>query len=212
VPQPVLPDKVTLVSPSGTISTNTPAYNWKADAHATWYLLYVSDTSGNPINTWYSASTAGCPDGNGACSVTPDILVGGAAKWWVRGWNPNGYGPWGDGMAFDAPIPTAPGKATLVSPTGTISTNTPAFTWNAVADCTWYWLWASDSSGNKINHWYSATQAGCSGGIGICSVAPGTALATGLGNWWIRTWNSVGYGPWSTGMSFTVSASSELKE
>ena len=33
-------------------------------------------------------------------------------------------------------------------------------------------------------------------------------LTDGEYTWWIRTYNSVGYGPWSSGMKFTVDTAS----
>lgn len=108
-------------------------------------------------------------------------------------------------MSFTVPEVPSLGKATLVSPTGTISTPTPTYTWNAVTGSTWYLLWVNDSaSAGKVNKWYSAEQGGCSSGTGTCSVTPDTALANGAAQWWIQTWNSSGNGPWSDAMSFTV--------
>ena len=194
-----------LVSPSGTIGGNAPAYTWNAVPDSTSYYLYVNDSTGNKINTWYSAGQAGCPNGTGTCTVSPGTaLAAGAAKWWVQTWNTNGYGPWSDGLAFTVPAPPLPGKVTLVSPTGTISTGTPAYTWNADPLSTWYLLYVNDSTGNKINTWYSAVQAGCSGGMGTCTASPGTVLAPGSAIWWVQTYGSNGFGPWSDGMSFTV--------
>ena len=43
-----------------------------------------------------------------------------------------------------------PGAATLISPSGTITTIVPTYTWNAVSDATWYQLYVNDSTGNKI--------------------------------------------------------------
>ena len=105
------------------------------------------------------------------------------------------------GAAFAA----LPPAATLTAPTGTIYDTTPTYTWNRVPTSTWYYLWVDDSTGNKIQTWYTASQAGCAGGTGTCSVTPGTVLAKGAGTWWIQTWNDLGYGPWSAGMAFTVS-------
>ena len=139
-------------------------------------------------------------------------MLTGSAKWWIQTYNENGYGPWSDTGEFTVPAPVLPGKATLISPSGTISTNTPTYTWNAVSDSTFYLLWVNDSTGNKINTWYSAAQAGCPLGTGTCSVTPDIALAAGSGKWWIDTWNANGSGPWSTGMAFTVSVTSGLKE
>ncbi len=103
--------------------------------------------------------------------------------------------------------PILPPAATLVSPTGTIATTTPTYTWNAVAAATSYYLWVDDSSANgKIQQWVTATEAGCAAGTGTCSVTPSIALAQGAATWYVQTWNSSGYGAWSSGMGFTVPA------
>jgi hypothetical protein len=103
------------------------------------------------------------------------------------------------------PVPEPPPAATLISPSGTIATTTPTYTWNAVASATQYSLYVTDSAtSGKIQTSYTAAQAGCPTGTGTCSVTPSTALATGNGQWWIQTWNAAGYGPWSSGMTFTV--------
>jgi hypothetical protein len=73
-----------------------------------------------------------------------------------------------------------PEKATLISPSGTISTPTPTYTWNAVPSATWYYLWVNDSTSTKIQTWYTATQAGCASGTGTCSVTPSVRLASGV--------------------------------
>jgi len=56
----------------------------------------------------------------------------------------------------------------------------------------------------KIGQWYSAATAGCPAGTGTCSVASPTALASGPGTWGVRNWGPLGYGPWSSTLSFTV--------
>jgi hypothetical protein len=40
-----------------------------------------------------------------------------------------------------------PEKATLIFPSGTISTPTPTYTWNAVAAASYYYLWVNDLPG-----------------------------------------------------------------
>jgi hypothetical protein len=98
----------------------------------------------------------------------------------------------------------APGSALLLNPSGTITTPTPAYTWQAVADATWYSLWVTDSTGTRLQQWYEAGAVGCGGGTGTCSVTPPSVLAPGSATWWVQTWNSAGYGPWSSGRGFTV--------
>lgn len=97
-----------------------------------------------------------------------------------------------------------PDAVTLVSPSGTIYENTPTYQWNAIADASWYYLFVNDSTGKKINTWYTSQEVGCESGTGICSITPTTSLALGNGTWWVQTWNDDGSGPWSEGSQFTV--------
>jgi photosystem II stability/assembly factor-like uncharacterized protein len=96
-----------------------------------------------------------------------------------------------------------PGPATLVSPAGATS-NPVTYTWNAVADSTWYQLWVDGPSGNVIQQWYQASDAGCGAGTGTCSVTPDVTLAQGDHTWWIQTWNDAGEGPWSDPLGFLI--------
>jgi len=198
------PGVATQVSPTGTISDTTPTYTWNPVASATWYQLWVGDSSGTKVNQWYAAAEAGCPSGVGTCSVTPTTEVRGAGQWWVRTYNSAGLGGWSSGLPFTAPAPGAPAAAIQVSPSGTINDTTPTYTWNPVATATWYQLWVGDSSGTKVNQWFPAAEAGCADGVGTCSVTPST-MVLGSYSWYIRAYNSGGLGSWSAGMSFTVS-------
>ncbi len=100
-------------------------------------------------------------------------------------------------MAFKASdINKPPAAAILISPSSTVATPPPTYTWNAATGSAWYYLWIQDTSGIAIKKWYSASQAGCAGGSGTCSIKLSTAV-TGSSTWWVRTWNSSGYGPWS---------------
>jgi hypothetical protein len=196
--------QASLISPSGTIADGTPAYTWNAVAGATWYQLWVNDSTGNKIAQWYTATDAGCPAGTGTCSVTPTIeLTIGPGAWYIQTYSLAGFGPWSAAMNFVVSYPP-PGAATLVSPSGATGDTTPTYTWNAVSGSSWYHLWVNDSTGNKINQWYTAADAGCPAGTGNCSVTPMTALALGSGSWWIQTYNGAGFGPWSAPMDFTV--------
>jgi hypothetical protein len=200
---PTVPGAATLNSPSGTINATRPTYSWNAVFGASHYLLWVNAPSGNGfIQQWFTAAAAGCPNGTGTCSATPTTaLATGNHTWWIRTWNNIGYGPWSAGMAFNVVLPPPPGAATLVSPNGNTTDTLPTYTWNAVSGATHYYLWVNDPSGNVIKLWYLASNV-CSGGT--CAVENPTALKGGVHNWWIRTWNAGGYGPWSAAMSFTV--------
>jgi hypothetical protein len=152
------------------------------------------------IKKWYEAVDV-CE--SGTCSVEdPTSLSGDMHTWWVQTWNDAGYGPWSAGMKFTIPLPPLPGKAILASPSNSVGTNNPVYTWNEVNGATWYYLWVDGSSGNVLKKWYTSDQANCNGTT--CSLTGATpALATGTYTWWAQTWNEAGYGPWSDGMSFT---------
>ena len=108
-------------------------------------------------------------------------------------------------MSFSLPVPAA---ATLVSPTGSINDETPTYTWNMVSNVTWYYLWVNGPNGNKVKQWYDASLI-CGGGT--CSVTPAVTLSAGNHTWWVQTWSSAGYGPWSNGMGFSIPPSTPVQ-
>jgi hypothetical protein len=97
-----------------------------------------------------------------------------------------------------------PGAATLITPWGNTALSSPTFSWHAVSGATQYNLSVNDSSGTKINQSYTASQAGCPSGTGICSVPSSVVLSLGAGTWQVQTQNSYGLGPWSSGSPFTI--------
>jgi len=202
----------TLVSPNGAFTDTTPAYTWNAVNTATWYYLWVSkvndDNSLTTVHTkWYDSSLV-CS--GATCSITPEgvTLSGGNYKWWIQTWNEGGYGSWSSFTDFSLPVIPLPGAATLVSPFGSTTNTTPAYTWSQVNDATWYYLWVSsvndDGSLTTIHtKWYDSSLV-CSGIT--CTITPsGVTLSPGNYRWWIQTWNDGGYGPWTGAMNFTVS-------
>jgi hypothetical protein len=208
---PFLPGQAVVLSPSGAITDITPTFSWNVSPDGTttdpasWYYLWIDGPSGNVFAQWHKASAI-C--NASTCSVTPPLTLGGGNHtWWVQTWNSTGYGPWSAGMGFSLPVPKPPVAATLVAPSGSITNTTPAYTWDAVLDspqgdaATWYYLWVDGPSGNVIQQWYQASAV-CIGAT--CSITPATTLNSGAHVWWVQTWNPTGYGPWSSGMNFTV--------
>lgn len=194
-----LPGAATLRSPTGTTSSVTPTFTWDPVGSSTWYYLWIAGPGG-AVSQWYEAEDI-C--NASACSVTsPASLAVGAHTWWVQTWNPFGYGPWSSPAEFVRSEDLLPPAATLVSPVGgtTVHSLTPVFTWNRVNTASWYYVWVSHPGGTT-QEWF-ASSAVC--GSTTCSTALSGALTAGSATWWVQTWNSSGYGPWSNGAAFTV--------
>jgi hypothetical protein len=96
------PSKATLVSPKGDVRQSTATYCWIAVPDATWYQLWVNDSSQSPrILRWYTPEQAGCSLGKPSCAITPGVtLTPGAAEWWVLTLNSHGQGPSSGVMNF----------------------------------------------------------------------------------------------------------------
>ncbi len=201
---PFKPGTASLRAPAATIAFLQPAFVWDASPDdgttdpATWYYLWLNGPSGKVLGQWYEAAAV-CS--GGSCTVTPTITLenGTSYTWWVQTWNGAGTGPWSTAMSF-TPYPV--GVAGLLSPGGAIGANyTPLYKWNVVSGATWYYLWVSGPSGKVLNQWYEASAI-CNSTT--CSVTPSVTLGGGQHSWWVQTWNSAGFGPWSSGMSFTT--------
>jgi hypothetical protein len=76
-----------LISPTGTITSATPVYQWGAVTGAASYRLRIYDQTvglDKIHDTWYTPAQAGC-SGGGTCSITPAglTLQNGHFKWYV---------------------------------------------------------------------------------------------------------------------------------
>jgi glucose/arabinose dehydrogenase/PKD repeat protein len=195
----------TPLSPLGTITTATPAFQWTSVSGAAEYLLWVNDVTGNRHRSWYSAAAAGCATGP-TCSLSPGITLSvGSASFWIQARNGAGPGSWSSAGSFtiaaSGGVPTT--GPTLTAPSGPQSDTTPAYQWNAVANATSYYLWVDGPSGNVVRTVYSAAQTNCASSS-ECSITPGTALALGSYKWWVQAQTSSGSSPWSAAMQFVV--------
>ncbi len=202
------PPEATPVNPSGVVTTSTPTYEWNPAATAEWYYLWVTDLSGptHVITQWYTAAEAGCPGGITRCSIRPSTaLSSGRYKWWIQTWNASGYGPWSIEQPFSVVV-AAPQTPTLVSPTGSVATSTPTYTWNAVAGATMYYLWVDGPLSTMFQKWYMAGEVGCGSGAGTCAATPSPLFLSGPYRWWVQAWNPAGYSPWSAPLSFVMNA------
>jgi hypothetical protein len=199
-----LPNGLALISPQGLLAQTTPTFTWSASSVATHYQLFVTDSiRGGRIDKWYTFVEAGCATGTGTCTVSPGVeLSAGWGLWWVRAWNVRGYGPWSNGISIGVPWrpPSAISAVTETKPY-------VRYKWRAANGATLYQLFVRDSHGvNRIDQWYTASEAGCSGGATCEVVAWAAAMAAGDATVWVRAWNpnpAAPYSPWSSPAVFT---------
>ncbi len=176
------------IAPAGTVTTTSPTFSWNAASNANSYVVRVTDASSAIYSRTITATAAGCPSAPGTCQANfSNSLVTGAGSWTVQAFNTdyNLTGSVSNSLAFTISTGSS-ASALLVSPlSGTLSTNTPSFVWNAVAGTTSYYLSVVNYSTGAM--YYSANltpaAAGCAAGTGTCTVSPGVTLPTGVAKW-----------------------------
>ena len=202
----VRPGSFATLSPANNV-TNLSAItlSWAASPGATSYQYCFSPN----LNDNNCVHLNGWRDVGNVTSYTipvaydPQFIWGSTYYWQIRASNSGGTRLANDGTWWAFITANLVGRATLLSPTGTLATNSPTYTWNKVFDASWYYIYIQGPSGLVHADWYSS---GALCGASTCSLANVTTLAVGEHRWWIQTWNSVGHGPWSAGLTFTIPA------
>jgi hypothetical protein len=197
--------------PPGSFAKLAPTHNamnltsstlsWSSSPGATSYQYCFSpnyiDTNCAFLNGWR--------DVGNVTSYTipndPHFIWGNTYYWQIRASNSGGTKLANDGVWWTFTTANLVGTATLVSPSGPITASALTYRWNQVNGVIWYYLWINGPTGNVFKQWYDATAI-CSGGS--CAVTPPITLSAGNFMWWVQTWSSTGYGPWSAGMSFNT--------
>jgi hypothetical protein len=164
-------------------------YSWIPDFYATWYELCV--VKGNKIfaDQWFPASAFETNCEKALCDHST-----GQYTWWVRGWNPDGMGPWSTAASFSVALST-PGQVSGISPQLQVYPMTQTnFIWSEDPAADWYCLWVNRNGSTYFSQWVHGTNA--------CT--PTNLFTAGNYSWWVRPWNAAGFGPWSSETTFTV--------
>ena len=93
-----VPAAITLVGPTATATAPSVTYSWDADPAATWYHIWVGVGGKEWFSQWYKTGVTNGPIGRVVHGHVPGVTY----KWFVRGWSPDGIGPWPAGTSFTA--------------------------------------------------------------------------------------------------------------
>ena len=194
-----VPTNVVLLSPTASVAPalETQRYTWKADPAAVWYELAVARNGALFADRWFTLSNSVVDSATGNFAVDLQGHSPGIYQWWVRGWSPDGLGPWSSAASFSLTNALPPGAVTLLSPTNyaVLGTRFPQLVWSnsfPPAD-SFHLLMARD------DRLFFDQPVG-----GVTNWTVASPLSAGTYIWWVQTRNSGGFGPASRGFTFTI--------
>jgi len=191
------PAAPTALSPSGTISNPNPIFAWTKVAGATGYRLYVYTSANAKVFSGAVAATCNATQ----CSYASSLgLALGDYKWAVKAYNAIGNSPTSNWLNFSVVL-ALPAAPSALSPSGTIATANPTFTWSKVAGATGYNLYIYTAASVKI--FSGAVTPTC--GTPNCEFASSLSLASGAYKFAVKSRNDAGFSPTSNWLNFTVS-------
>ncbi len=124
----------------------------------------------------------------------------------------DGYG-WENGQSCIVNgSPTTPTtEFAAVSPSGTLTTGTPTFTWNALANVDMYTLAISDSNGNGYSYQIDPVRAGCQTGTGTCTATPTLSYNDSPLSWRVKTTVNGAAGPESNRINIVTPKNNDIQ-
>ncbi len=171
----------------GSESGPRPAFSWTPVIGATHYRIHIFRNGSFYQQHWIA---------NAETWTAPTDWPIGSYRWWVQPWaSVTGHGSWSPPADFSIPLRRPVLPPLPISPAGSLAdTRRPAFSWDAVAQATWYRLYVSRDGSAVLDQWIQ----------GATHYTPGFDLRAGDYRWWVAGWGPDGLGPWSGATAFTL--------
>jgi hypothetical protein len=122
-------------SPSGVTGSQLPTFTWTGVAGVTSYWLWINDQTTNTAAVVSQQNLTGS-----SYTLTGGLTPGHSYTWWIGAAN-GSTTAWSASQTFTIPALAAP---VALGPSGTISTTTPTFSWNAVSGADHYDVWVNN--------------------------------------------------------------------
>ena len=190
----------TPISPTGTITNNTPTFKWKKNSSASMYQFELKKGS----NVVYTISVLANTCGESAnCENTPEtVLDAGVYTWRVQAFIGGAWKAYSIAKGFTfATVPTP------ISPTGTLPISNPSYSWSNIVGATKYQVQLL--KGNKTIYSNSVDSSDCGEDIN-CVYSSATVLGIGVYNWKVRSYVSGTWKTYSASKNFTVVDNTEM--
>jgi len=190
------------IGPSGTVDTDRPTFAWTMVSGATQYDLWVNavvngqETVGSPVFRNANASETSL-----TLTATQALNPGRTYRWYIGAVSNNGTRFWSGGQTFTiASLPVA----TPTGPSGPITTDTPTFSWNAVANAVHYDVWVNPViNGQEVLN----TPVLRNSNVTETSWTPSLTQALSPGHtyrWYIGAVSNTGTTIWNSGVMFAI--------
>lgn len=166
-------------------------FSWTGDLTIPWYQLSVQRDKKNYDTKWVQSTNW----------IFATRLPYGKYKWWVRSWKDNVYSPWSDATEFRI------GAALPLYPVDEIPNPPLELQWDdsCSSDAEWYRVIIHKGTVPIFDKWVIRADTLSGGGIErSITDLPVFTLPYGNYTWWIIAWNHSGLGPWSEGVTFTI--------
>ncbi len=174
----------TSAGPIGTTVNASPTFSWSAVYGASFYDVWVNNTTTGQSQVLRSPLTGGT-----SWTAPSGLTPGNTYMWWVRALPANGAGgSWSNGVSFSVGFLAPP---VLTSPITTIHWAGLTYTWNSVAGANYYDVWVNDATAGTSQVFRNSHDL-------FASSSSPNLIVGHTYIWWVRAFSNAGnYSDWS---------------